>query len=100
MRKVPGFHGFNRADPWICLGTRKGIRFAKTKPGALIAPLDLDPMSVQWPVQDLTLIVVAQEDKATQVQSLLEALARDGAQVVIVLGDKGEMAHYKRGETR
>lgn len=103
-RKVPGFHAFNAGNPIIVLGTRAGMSFAKTKRGALIAPIDLDPNSVEWPMQSIEpdaklgrcIVVIAKGDVREFAARLAGALLRDGADRVLCIYDKGS-THHQRG---
>lgn len=88
----------------IVLGTRRGMNWAKTKPGCLIAPLDIDPNSVRWPVErvpsDSThgrcLVVLCEQAKAQEASKLAGALLRDGADVVLCLMLDGGSRRHQR----
>lgn len=93
---MPGYRQFDRTDPRIWVGTREGVRRHRNwKRGraGLIAPLDLDPASVRWPVHDLEVVVVyVNDDQAQFAARLAGCLVRDGAGVVLVLGtDSGRI---------
>lgn len=92
-RAMPGSASFNRRNPWIFVGTLNGVRRARGKPGSLVAPLDLDPASVIWPVTDLEVVVVITTDAQRQFAARLGGcLVRDGARVALVLGsDSGRL---------
>jgi len=75
----------------IC-GTRAGAakyrRLAPVKQHYLLAPLDLDPGSVSWPVKDAPGLLVARMGAAKEfLLRLVQALLADGAQLVVVLQD-------------
>lgn len=90
---MPGSAGFNRRNPWVFVGTLNGVRRSRNKKGSLVAPLDLDPASVVWPVKDLEAVLVLTTDAQAQFAARLAGcLTRDGAAVVLVLGtDSGRM---------
>jgi hypothetical protein len=96
-RPVPGYLAFNRENPWIFLGTRFGVKAAKSKPGCLVAPLDLDPGSVEWPVRDLDVVlVISQDDKVQESALLARALINDGAKVVVCVGERGILSRHQK----
>lgn len=96
-RPVPGSQGWDRGSGWIVLGTRRGVKWAKSKPGCLIAPLDLDPASVTWPMNGAgAVIVIAQNDRAQEAARLAGCLLRDGAGVVLVLGEDGLLSRHQK----
>lgn len=96
-RKVPGFHAFNRDDPWIYLGTRALAKMARSKRGSMVAPMDLDPASVWWPVEGIPVVlVIGADDKAQEAARLAGCLTRDGAQVVLCLGERGLLSRHQR----
>ena len=77
----------------IVCGTRAGVRqyrdrLAKLPAHYMLAPLDMDPGSVQWPVKDapgITLVVC--EAPTEFVLRLTQALLADGAHLVMQLRD-------------
>lgn len=102
-RNVPGSHAFNARNPFIVIGTRQGLNFAKTKPGVLVAPIDLDPNSLAWPVQDIEpdpkfgriALVIAVGAPREVGSKLAGALIRDGADRVICLYEDGSTHHER-----
>lgn len=84
-RPVPGSMSFDRSNPHIYLGTLAGARKAKARTGSLVAPLDLDPETVSWPVQDLDVLLVSDPDHAVESARLAGALLRDGARMIVVV---------------
>ena len=98
-RPAPDADAFDRANPWIFVGTLDGLRRARARRGSLVAPLDLDPASVVWPVNGLSAVLVLTTDaKADFSARLAGCLVRDGAEVVLVIGtDRGrELGRYQR----
>ena len=105
-RPVPGSLAWNigPGGGWIVLGTRKGINWAKDKPGCLIAPLDVDPNAVLWPIQRLPrderlgacVMLLAETARSQEAAKLAGALLRDGADVVwCVMLDGGHSRHQR-----
>lgn len=84
----------------IVCGTRDGSkRFrescARVPRHCLMAPLDIDPGSVSWPVKDapgITLIVAGAPDEF--VLRLTQALLADGAQMVMQLRSTQPMTSF------
>lgn len=89
----------------IICGTRAGLR--RWSAGAslhpqhfLLAPTDLDPGSVEWPVagaQGICLVTAGASDD--YVLRLTQALLADGAEMIVQLRDPHRASiHYRRTE--
>jgi hypothetical protein len=89
-RPAPGSQGFNRADPWIFIGTRAGLDRSRAKRGSLVAPLDADPATFRWPVEDLAVMLIADGASKDQAMPLIAALLRDGASLIVAIGPSGD----------
>jgi hypothetical protein len=88
----------------IC-GTRTGAsryreRASKLPEHYLIAPLDADPGSMEWPVAGaagVTLVVAGAPDD--YVLRLTQALLADGAEMVMQLRDQPPVSFHQRNPT-
>lgn len=98
-RPVPGTSAFDRTNPVVYLGTLAGVRKARARDGALIAPVDLDPELVKWPVEDLSVLLVADPDRAVEAARVAGVMIRDGATLVAVVSEDGPLSFHKRGDT-
>jgi len=91
LRAFPGARAWDTTNPWIYMGSLVGLRKAQKRRGALVCPLDSDPLSWSWPAQGLAVMVIGDEDKPEPAERLTRALLRDGARLVAcVLAPKGE----------
>ena len=81
-RAVPGSQSFDRTRGTVIIGTLAGTRLAKGHPGCLIAPLDLDPHAMQWPVKDAGIVLFADRKNETFSTNVVRALLDDGAELV------------------
>lgn len=96
-RPAPGSQGFDRTNPWIFVGTRGGQQRHRARPGSLLAPLDADPATFRWPVEDAFVTVIADGTTKQACMPLITALLRDGACLVLAIGPSkdGEKAGAK-----
>jgi hypothetical protein len=86
----------------IICGTRVGITKFRERANLLpqhylIAPIDMDPGSVQWPVKGslgICLIVAGATDE--YVLRLTQALLADGAELVVQLRDPNPASFHRR----
>lgn len=95
-RPVPGSMSFDRGNPHVYLGTLSGARKHRSRPGSLLAPLDLDPETVSWPVADLDVLLVTEPDYAAEAARLAGTLLRDGASTVVIVDGSRTPARVHR----
>lgn len=105
-RALPGSRGFvsSRGPATVICGTRKGAakhrRLAPVSQHYLLAPLDLDPGSVSWPVKDSPGVTVQRQGAPAEFTlRLVQALLADGAMSVVVLQDPEPASFHKREAT-
>lgn len=86
----------------IICGTRAGVAKAKRiglhspTPGLLVAPMDIDPGSVQWPVKGAPGITVLEMGAPKDfVLRLVQALLADGAELVVTIEDGRASIHQR-----
>lgn len=100
-RPAPGSQGFDRTNPWLFFGTKAGAERHRSRPGSLLIPLDADPATFRWPVEDAFATLIADGLTREQVQPALQALLRDGACMVMVIcpsdGKLPKWMHVARG---
>jgi hypothetical protein len=84
-RPVPGAMSFDQTNPVIYMGTLEGVQKAQKRAGSLVAPLDLDPELLAWPVLQLSVLLVTDAEHAVEAARLAGVLIRDGAQLVVVV---------------
>lgn len=84
-RPVPGAASFDKTNPIIYLGTVAGAKKARARTGTLIAPLDIDPELLSWPVLGLSILLVTEPEYAVQSARLAGVLCREGAELVVVV---------------
>jgi hypothetical protein len=89
-RPLPGASQFDRANPWCFVGTRAGIMRSRNRRGALVAPVDADPQTFEWPVKGLSVFVVNDAGPEQAGNKIGEAMIRDGAELVVVSTMKGD----------
>ena len=94
LRPFPGGRSLDHANPYIYLGSIKGVRKARARRGSLVCPLDMDPLAFQWPVVGLQVLVVTDADKTPMAVRLAQALIRDGARLVVCVADDGWTSHH------
>lgn len=92
-RPVPGAASFDQSNPFIYLGTIAGVKKARARTGALVAPLDADPELFAWPVQGLWVLLVSEPDCKELAARLAGILLREGAERVIVVGEGNSRTH-------
>lgn len=97
-RPVPGSSAFDRTNPFVYLGTRAGVRKSRARDGALIAPLDMDPELMQWPVAGLSVLLVADEEHKAMAARVAGVMIRDGATLVSVVADTGPISFHRQLE--
>jgi hypothetical protein len=96
LRPFPGTASWIRDNLWIFMGTVRGVRQARQRKGAGICPIDIDPFAFRWPVQGLFGVLVrVDEDRRELALRLVQAMLRDGAEMVCVLSDDAKTTfHY------
>ncbi len=96
LRPFPGGRGMDRSNPWIFMGSIGGMKKARARRGAIVCPLDVDPFAFEWPVRGLYGVLVrADEQRREKAIRLVQALLRDGAEMICVLLDEGSASfHY------
>jgi hypothetical protein len=99
MRAFPGARSWNRANPWIYMGSINGVKKAALKHGSIICPLDADPLSFTWPAAGLSITVVADEKHQKEAVRLAQALIRDGAALVACVSREGWFSFHKQHPT-
>lgn len=82
LRPFPGARAWDRSNPWVYLGTLAGTKLARARRGALVAPLDADPMSFTWPAHGLEITLIGDDTKRELSLRVARALLRDGAKLV------------------
>lgn len=102
-RQVPGSRAFLTTDlAMVICGTRRGsAKFARMghHAGLLIAPLDMDPGSLSWPVKDAPGITVLEEGAPKEfVLRLVQALLGDGAKLVVTINEGKASIHQRKPE--
>lgn len=85
-RPVPGSAVFDKSNPVIYMGTVKGARKARARPGSLLVPMDIDPELLAWPVQDLDVLLVADSGERKSATPVAAILLRNGARMVAIVG--------------
>jgi hypothetical protein len=93
-RPVPGATAFDKTNPFIYLGSAAGVKKARARPGSLIAPIDIDPELLKWPVQGLSVLLVADEEQRISAARLAGILIRDGATLVACVSDAGPLSFH------
>jgi hypothetical protein len=82
LRPFPGARSWDVSNPWVFLGTLANKDRIRSRKGALVAPLDADPMSFSWPAAGLSIFLVGDEKKRDETERVAQALLRDGARLV------------------
>lgn len=83
-RPAPGSHAYR--EEIIVAGTIRLIR-RWLKSGALIAPLDLDPGALTWPVAGKSVVVITTGAPEEFSLRLVQALIADKAELVVKIDD-------------
>jgi hypothetical protein len=95
-RPIPGTALFDRSNPFIYVGNANGMRKHRARPGSLVAPIDADPELFKWPVQGLSVLVVADEELKVFAARLAGVLVRDGADLVACVSETGPLSYHRR----
>ncbi len=90
LRPFPGARGWDTTNPWIYMGSIAGVKRARQRRGCLICPNDIDPLAFEWPVSGIYgVLVLTDADKRDRAARLLQALIRDGAEMVACVSEDG-----------
>lgn len=102
-RPVPGGRAFNAfsGPAFVVCGTRKGVkRYGHEPLHFLVAPLDLDPGSLSWPVKDAQLVMMTMGADKDFVLRLTQALLADGAKLVVQVTDGKASFHLNETQAK
>lgn len=99
-RPVPGAASFDRENGFVYVGSKDGVRKARARRGALLAPIDVDPELLRWPVSGVPVLVVTDDDLATFAARLAGVLVRDGATMVAVVSESGPLSFHREASTQ
>lgn len=96
LRPFPGARAWDTSNPWIYVGTMAGAKKARLRRGALVSPLDADPLSFTWPAGGLSITVIGDDAREKETMRLVQALIRDGAKLVVkILAPSGATSYHQ-----
>lgn len=90
LRPLPGSQRFDTSNPLVLVGTRFGIVRSRARPGALVAPVDADPRTFKWPVQDLHVMVINDGGPEQVGFDVGAAILEQGAKLVVIANRIGD----------
>jgi hypothetical protein len=99
LRPFPGARSWDRSNPWVFLGTLSNRERIQSRKGALVAPLDADPMSFAWPAEGLEIFLIGDPKKAAETERVAAALLRDGAKLVAYCLQADGIIFYRYSNT-
>lgn len=86
LRPFPGARGLDRSNAWIFMGSIAGVKRSRDRMGSIACPLDVDPFAFRWPVEGLHgVLVLTDEQRREKAIRLVQALLRDGAEMICLL---------------
>ena len=97
-RPIPGSATADRENLFVYVGDLHGVRKHRARQGSLLAPLDADPELFRWPVEGLSVTVVAPPDLRVLAARLASVLIRDGAPLVACVSEEGPLSFHVQGE--
>lgn len=96
-RPVPGGRSFDAfsGPATVVAGTRAGIqRYGRFPQNFLIAPTDLDPGSLTWPVKGAELCLLSMGADKDFILRLTQAMLADGAKLIVQITDGVASFHF------
>lgn len=85
LRDFPGGRALDRSNPVIYMGSIAGVKKCRARRGAIVCPLDIDPLAFRWPVEGLSVAVIGDDGREDAAERLNLALIRDRAKLVVLV---------------